>query len=96
MSRVSPSDRMREGGRGSDAPSSLRRVFPSRRHEAAAKHGITPSRAGGGSVKDPDVIAAADRLGSRVIKGVRHFPNERRAESASADGAAGAARTART
>ena len=42
--------------------------------EAAAKHGITAIAQPGGSVKDPDVIAAADRLGlAMVLTGVRHF-----------------------
>jgi phosphoribosylaminoimidazolecarboxamide formyltransferase/IMP cyclohydrolase len=42
--------------------------------EEAAKHGITAVIQPGGSVKDPDVIAAADRLGlAMVFTGVRHF-----------------------
>lgn len=42
--------------------------------EAAAKNGITAVAQPGGSVKDPDVIAAADRLGiAMVLTGVRHF-----------------------
>ncbi len=42
--------------------------------EAAAKHGITAVAQPGGSVKDADVIAAADRLGlAMVLTGVRHF-----------------------
>ena len=42
--------------------------------EAAAKNGITAIAQPGGSVKDPDVIAAADRLGlAMVLTGVRHF-----------------------
>jgi phosphoribosylaminoimidazolecarboxamide formyltransferase / IMP cyclohydrolase len=42
--------------------------------EAAAKHGITAIAQPGGSVKDPDVIAAADRLGlAMVLTGFRHF-----------------------
>ncbi len=42
--------------------------------EAAAKHGVTPIAQPGGSVKDPDVIAAADALGLAMITtGVRHF-----------------------
>ena len=42
--------------------------------EEAAKHGITAVVQPGGSVKDADVIAAADRLGlAMVFTGVRHF-----------------------
>ena len=42
--------------------------------EAAAKAGITAIAQPGGSVKDPDVIAAADALGlAMVFTGVRHF-----------------------
>ncbi len=42
--------------------------------EEAAKHGITAVIQPGGSKKDPDVIAAADRLGlAMVFTGVRHF-----------------------
>jgi phosphoribosylaminoimidazolecarboxamide formyltransferase / IMP cyclohydrolase len=42
--------------------------------EEAARHGITAVIQPGGSVKDPDVIAAADRLGlAMVFTGVRHF-----------------------
>ncbi len=42
--------------------------------EEAAKHGITAVIQPGGSVKDQDVIAAADRLGlAMVFTGVRHF-----------------------
>jgi phosphoribosylaminoimidazolecarboxamide formyltransferase/IMP cyclohydrolase len=42
--------------------------------EAAAKAGVTAVAQPGGSVKDPDVIAAADRLGlAMVMTGVRHF-----------------------
>lgn len=42
--------------------------------EAAAKHGITAIAQPGGSVKDADVIAAADRFGvAMVFTGVRHF-----------------------
>jgi phosphoribosylaminoimidazolecarboxamide formyltransferase/IMP cyclohydrolase len=42
--------------------------------EAAAKAGITAVAQPGGSVKDADVIAAADRLGlAMVLTGVRHF-----------------------
>jgi phosphoribosylaminoimidazolecarboxamide formyltransferase/IMP cyclohydrolase len=42
--------------------------------EAAAKNGITAVAQPGGSVKDADVIAAADRLGiAMVMTGFRHF-----------------------
>ncbi len=42
--------------------------------EEAAKHGITAVIQPGGSVKDPEVIAAANRLGlAMVFTGVRHF-----------------------
>ncbi|MBL8290678.1 MAG: bifunctional phosphoribosylaminoimidazolecarboxamide formyltransferase/IMP cyclohydrolase [Bryobacterales bacterium] len=42
--------------------------------EEAAKHGITAVIQPGGSVKDNDVIAAADRLGlAMVFTGIRHF-----------------------
>lgn len=42
--------------------------------EAAAKHGVTAVAQPGGSVKDADVIAAADRLGlAMVLTGARHF-----------------------
>jgi phosphoribosylaminoimidazolecarboxamide formyltransferase/IMP cyclohydrolase len=42
--------------------------------EAAAKHGVTAVAQPGGSVKDADVIAAADRLGlAMILTGVRHF-----------------------
>jgi phosphoribosylaminoimidazolecarboxamide formyltransferase/IMP cyclohydrolase len=42
--------------------------------EEAAKHGITAVIQPGGSVKDPDVIAAADRLGlAMVFTSIRHF-----------------------
>ena len=42
--------------------------------EEAAKHGITAVIQPGGSVKDDEVIAAADRLGlAMVFTGVRHF-----------------------
>ena len=42
--------------------------------EEAAKHGITAVIQPGGSVRDADVIAAADRLGlAMVFTGVRHF-----------------------
>ena len=42
--------------------------------EQAAKHGATAFIQPGGSVKDPEVIAAADRLGvAMVFTGVRHF-----------------------
>jgi phosphoribosylaminoimidazolecarboxamide formyltransferase/IMP cyclohydrolase len=42
--------------------------------EEAAKHGITAVIQPGGSVRDDEVIAAADRLGlAMVFTGVRHF-----------------------
>jgi phosphoribosylaminoimidazolecarboxamide formyltransferase/IMP cyclohydrolase len=42
--------------------------------EEAAKHGITAVVQPGGSVRDADVIAAADRLGlAMVFTGIRHF-----------------------
>jgi phosphoribosylaminoimidazolecarboxamide formyltransferase / IMP cyclohydrolase len=42
--------------------------------EAAAKAGVTAVAQPGGSVKDPDVVAAADSLGmAMVLTGVRHF-----------------------
>ncbi len=42
--------------------------------EAAAKRGITAIAQPGGSVKDPDVIAAADAYGmAMVLTGFRHF-----------------------
>jgi phosphoribosylaminoimidazolecarboxamide formyltransferase / IMP cyclohydrolase len=42
--------------------------------EEAAKHGATAFIEPGGSIRDADVIAAADRLGvSLVFTGVRHF-----------------------
>jgi phosphoribosylaminoimidazolecarboxamide formyltransferase / IMP cyclohydrolase len=42
--------------------------------EEAARHGVTAFIQPGGSVKDADVIAAADRLGlAMVFTGVRHF-----------------------
>ncbi len=42
--------------------------------EEAAKHGVTAVVQPGGSVKDPDVIAAANRLGlAMVFTGIRHF-----------------------
>ena len=42
--------------------------------EAAAKNGVTAVAQPGGSVKDADVIAAADALGlAMVLTGVRHF-----------------------
>jgi phosphoribosylaminoimidazolecarboxamide formyltransferase/IMP cyclohydrolase len=42
--------------------------------EEAAKHGITAVIQPGGSVRDEDTIAAADRLGlAMVFTGVRHF-----------------------
>jgi phosphoribosylaminoimidazolecarboxamide formyltransferase/IMP cyclohydrolase len=42
--------------------------------EEAAKHGVTAVIQPGGSVKDQDVIATADKLGlAMVFTGVRHF-----------------------
>jgi len=42
--------------------------------EEAARHGITAVIQPGGSVRDEDVIAAADRLGlTMVFTGIRHF-----------------------
>jgi phosphoribosylaminoimidazolecarboxamide formyltransferase/IMP cyclohydrolase len=42
--------------------------------EEAAKHGATAFIQPGGSIRDEDVIAAADRLGvAMVFAGVRHF-----------------------
>ena len=42
--------------------------------EEAARNGATAFIQPGGSVKDPDVIAAADRLGAAMVfTGVRHF-----------------------
>ena len=42
--------------------------------EEAAKHGITAVIQPGGSVKDNDVVSAADRLGlAMVFTGIRHF-----------------------
>jgi phosphoribosylaminoimidazolecarboxamide formyltransferase/IMP cyclohydrolase len=42
--------------------------------EEAAKQGITAAIQPGGSVRDGDVIAAADRLGlAMVFTGIRHF-----------------------
>lgn len=42
--------------------------------EEAAKHGVTAVIQPGGSVKDQEVVAAADRLGmAMVFTGVRHF-----------------------
>ena len=42
--------------------------------EEAAKAGVTAVIQPGGSVRDPEVIAAADRLGLVMLfTGVRHF-----------------------
>jgi len=42
--------------------------------ELAAEHGVTAIAQPGGSVKDPDVIAAADRAGiAMIFTAVRHF-----------------------
>jgi phosphoribosylaminoimidazolecarboxamide formyltransferase/IMP cyclohydrolase len=42
--------------------------------EAAIRHGVTAIAQPGGSVKDAEVVAAADRAGvAMVMTGVRHF-----------------------
>lgn len=42
--------------------------------EQAASHGVTAAIQPGGSVRDEEVIAAANRLGlAMVFTGVRHF-----------------------
>ncbi|MCX6623731.1 MAG: bifunctional phosphoribosylaminoimidazolecarboxamide formyltransferase/IMP cyclohydrolase, partial [Acidobacteria bacterium] len=42
--------------------------------EEAARHGITAVIQPGGSVRDSEVIEAADRLGlAMVFTGIRHF-----------------------
>jgi phosphoribosylaminoimidazolecarboxamide formyltransferase/IMP cyclohydrolase len=42
--------------------------------EAAARAGVTAVAQPGGSVKDPEVVAAADRHGvAMVFTGFRHF-----------------------
>lgn len=42
--------------------------------EEAAKHGFTAFIQPGGSVRDQDVIDAADRLGAAMVfTGIRHF-----------------------
>jgi len=42
--------------------------------EQAVRHGATAFIQPGGSIKDPDVIAAADKLGvAMIFTGVRHF-----------------------
>jgi phosphoribosylaminoimidazolecarboxamide formyltransferase/IMP cyclohydrolase len=42
--------------------------------EELARHGATAVIQPGGSVRDPEVIAAADRLGlAMVFTGIRHF-----------------------
>jgi phosphoribosylaminoimidazolecarboxamide formyltransferase/IMP cyclohydrolase len=42
--------------------------------EEAARHGVTAIIQPGGSVRDEEVIAAADRLNlAMVFTGVRHF-----------------------
>jgi phosphoribosylaminoimidazolecarboxamide formyltransferase / IMP cyclohydrolase len=62
-----------EGSRGAVLASDAFFPFPDG-IEAAAKHGVTAVAQPGGSVKDADVIAAADRLGlAMVLTGVRHF-----------------------
>ena len=45
-----------------------------KRQEEAAKVGVTAVIQPGGSVRDPDVIGTADRLGlAMVLTGIRHF-----------------------
>ncbi|WP_394848930.1 bifunctional phosphoribosylaminoimidazolecarboxamide formyltransferase/IMP cyclohydrolase [Pendulispora brunnea] len=62
-----------DGARGTVLSSDAFFPFPDG-VEAAAKAGITAIAQPGGSVKDPDVIAAADALGlAMVFTGVRHF-----------------------
>ena len=42
--------------------------------EEAAQAGVTAVIQPGGSVRDPEVIAAADRLGlAMIFTGIRHF-----------------------
>jgi len=62
-----------EGSKGSVLASDAFFPFPDGL-ELAAKHGITAVAQPGGSVKDADVIAAADALGVAMITtGIRHF-----------------------
>ncbi|WP_394838385.1 bifunctional phosphoribosylaminoimidazolecarboxamide formyltransferase/IMP cyclohydrolase [Pendulispora rubella] len=62
-----------DGARGTVLSSDAFFPFPDG-VEAAAKAGITAIAQPGGSVKDPDVINAADALGlAMVFTGVRHF-----------------------
>jgi phosphoribosylaminoimidazolecarboxamide formyltransferase/IMP cyclohydrolase len=62
-----------EGSKGSVLASDAFFPFPDGL-ELAARHGITAVAQPGGSVKDADVIAAADALGVAMITtGVRHF-----------------------
>jgi phosphoribosylaminoimidazolecarboxamide formyltransferase/IMP cyclohydrolase len=62
-----------EAARGSVLASDAFFPFPDN-VEVAAKHGITAVAQPGGSVKDADVIAAADAHGlAMVFTGVRHF-----------------------
>ncbi len=62
-----------EAARGSVLASDAFFPFPDGL-ERAASHGITAVAQPGGSVKDPDVIAAADAHGlAMVMTGVRHF-----------------------
>ena len=59
--------------RGSIVASDAFFPFPDGSEQAAA-HGITAVIQPGGSVRDEEVIAAADRLGlAMVFTGVRHF-----------------------
>jgi len=62
-----------ERARGSALASDAYFPFPDG-VEVAGRAGVTAVAQPGGSVKDPDVIAAADRLGiAMVLTGVRHF-----------------------
>lgn len=62
-----------EGSRGSVLASDAFFPFPDG-VEAAAKQGVTAIVHPGGSVKDADVVAAADALGlAMIFTGVRHF-----------------------
>jgi phosphoribosylaminoimidazolecarboxamide formyltransferase/IMP cyclohydrolase len=66
-------DKAGERARGSVLASDAYFPFPDGL-EAAAAAGVTAVVQPGGSVKDPEVIAAADRLGvAMVFTGVRHF-----------------------
>jgi phosphoribosylaminoimidazolecarboxamide formyltransferase / IMP cyclohydrolase len=66
-------DKAGDRARGSVLASDAFFPFPDGLEEAAA-HGVTAVAQPGGSVKDGDVIAAADRAGmAMVMTGVRHF-----------------------